>query len=62
MKDEDPIPFGKYKGAPIGEVPADYLLWFLAQDWSKKWPQVEAYCIEKEQQLQSEVDSGANIN
>jgi hypothetical protein len=27
MNDGDPIKFGKHVDTPIGEVPADYLLW-----------------------------------
>lgn len=27
MSDDDEITFGKYKGTPIGKVPASYLLW-----------------------------------
>ena len=27
MKDADLMPFGKYKGTPIGEVQPEYLLW-----------------------------------
>jgi len=25
--DQTPIPFGKYRGTPLGQVPAKYLLW-----------------------------------
>lgn len=27
MKDSDLMPFGKYKGEKLGDVPAEYLLW-----------------------------------
>lgn len=27
MNDESLMPFGKYKGTSLGEVPASYLLW-----------------------------------
>jgi hypothetical protein len=27
LKDNDPMPWGKYEGRPMIEVPADYLLW-----------------------------------
>jgi uncharacterized protein (DUF3820 family) len=27
MKDEDPMPFGKYKGTKMANVPDSYLLW-----------------------------------
>ncbi len=29
MKDTDLMPFGKYKGLQMQEVPASYLLWYL---------------------------------
>lgn len=29
------LPFGKYKGQRINEVPIDYLKWLLKQDWLK---------------------------
>lgn len=30
--DNDLMPFGKFKGTPLQDVPADYLLWL----WSKR--------------------------
>lgn len=27
MTDTDPMPFGKHKGKPMSDVPADYLHW-----------------------------------
>lgn len=27
MEDLDPIPFGRYKGTPMQDVPASYLFW-----------------------------------
>lgn len=27
LQDDDPMPFGKYKGEPMSEVPANYLHW-----------------------------------
>lgn len=29
------LPFGKYKGQRINEIPIDYLKWLLKQDWLK---------------------------
>lgn len=29
--DTDPMPFGKYKGVRLGDVPAGYLLWLYNQ-------------------------------
>jgi len=28
LTDESPMPFGKHKGKPMSEVPADYLHWY----------------------------------
>lgn len=45
LTEDSPFPFGKYKklGLTMQEVPADYLAWFTAQEWSVKWPAVLAY-------------------
>jgi uncharacterized protein (DUF3820 family) len=29
--DETPMPFGKHKGTPLGQVPASYLSWLEAE-------------------------------
>lgn len=31
MDDQSPMPFGKYKGRKMEDVPASYLLWFREQ-------------------------------
>lgn len=31
------MPFGKYKGTPLGEVPDSYLLW-LYENGIQSWP------------------------
>ncbi len=31
-----PMPFGKYKGTPLGKVDKKYVAWFLEQDWAKE--------------------------
>ena len=28
LQDDDPMPFGKYKGVPMMDVPVSYLHWF----------------------------------
>lgn len=43
LHDDDRMPFGKYKGQRLGEVPDDYWLWFLQQEWSHKWPDLVEY-------------------
>ena len=31
LQDLDPMPWGKYKGTPMQDVPASYLHWFWTQ-------------------------------
>jgi len=31
LTDESPMPFGKYKGTEMANVPADYLMWLYNQ-------------------------------
>lgn len=55
--DEDmPMPFGKHRGTPLREVPADYLIWFAEQEWSNSWPEVEAYVNKHYEQLEEEAN------
>ena len=35
MEEPTTIPFGKYKGEQITEIPDEYLEWLLDQDWFK---------------------------
>jgi len=32
LKDSDPMPFGKFKGRKMEDVPAQYLLWLYDQN------------------------------
>lgn len=42
--DKTHIMFGKYKGTPLGEVPADYLLWLYEQpNFEKTRPEIYNY-------------------
>ena len=43
MNDGSPMPFGKFKGRPIKEVPAAYLDWLHDQAWITRWPEVLDY-------------------
>lgn len=52
MTDQDLMPFGKYKGEKMEEVPASYLLWLRDQGVSH--PGVKAYIEENETVLVSE--------
>lgn len=41
------MPFGKYVGVPLDEVPKDYIKWLLCQDWfvdpKGRWAQLHLY-------------------
>lgn len=40
---KDPMPFGKYRGVPIGDIPADYKAWLVKQDgFATKNPELHA--------------------
>lgn len=56
--DESIMPFGKHRGKPLGEVPADYLVWLLEQDWatSDKWEGIYRYALNNEKALMQEVE------
>jgi len=36
LTDESPMPWGKYKGTPMAEVPAPYLDWLLGEMETRK--------------------------
>lgn len=49
------IPFGKYKGLDLDDVPADYLLWLGEQDWLEdKFPEVADYIVKERASLREE--------
>lgn len=48
------LPFGKYKGKRLGDVPASYLLWLGDQDWVSKFPLIEQYIKSEWQYLEKE--------
>ena len=50
------MPFGKYKGESLADIPDDYYNWLLDQDWfaGPKWTQLRLN-IEKELEARSEL-------
>lgn len=46
------MPFGKYKGTPLSQVPDNYVDWLLDQDWfteeGGKWEDLHTYFTEGE--------------
>lgn len=53
MKDQSIMPFGKYKGKKMGEVPASYLLWIY--DEGIKDGDVKTYIVDNLDALKLEV-------
>lgn len=43
LTDKSPMPFGKYRGSYMGNLPAHYLDWLHGQSWLEDWPDVLAY-------------------
>jgi|LSQX01.3.fsa_nt_gb hypothetical protein len=41
--DDHRMPFGKYSGQRLGDVPDSYWLWFLEQDWCDNYPNLVEY-------------------
>lgn len=53
-KDTDLMFFGKHKGTPIKDVPADYLDWAIGQEWFVQYVALYNYIIDNEKVLDSE--------
>ena len=43
LSDDDRMPFGKWEGTRLGEVPDSWFRWFLNQDWCDNWPELVEY-------------------
>jgi uncharacterized protein (DUF3820 family) len=54
MKDESIMPFGKYKGEKLANIPPDYLLWLF--DNGKCYGEVRKYIADNLDVLKSEID------
>ena len=55
LNDRSPMPFGKYKGKPMEEVPDGYLLWLLEQEWlEEKYPSVNQYIKDVQKYLDND--------
>lgn len=53
MTDDSLMPYGKFKGDKMANVPADYLLWLLHND--KCSGDVKNYILENKTVLESEI-------
>lgn len=58
MKDTDPMPFGKYKGKPMQDVPASYLHYLWTSGLSKTDEPVANYIRENIDALKKEHPDG----
>lgn len=54
MTSRDEMPFGKYKGTPIKDVPEEYLDWLAEQDWLVKWPKLHLLLTKGEHEASTE--------
>lgn len=54
MNDESIMPFGKYKGEKMANVPPDYLLWIY--DNGKCYGEVRKYIADNLEVLKSEIE------
>lgn len=41
--DDDKMPFGKYAGQRLGDVPDSYWMWFLSQSWCDSYAGLVEY-------------------
>jgi uncharacterized protein (DUF3820 family) len=53
MNDESLMPFGKYKGDKMANIPADYLLWLYEN--SKVYGEVKQYIKDNLDVIKSEI-------
>lgn len=54
--DKTPMPFGKYKGIPLGNVPASYLLWLYDESSKDAFPTLRKYLEANKRALELEAD------
>ena len=55
LTDNSPMPFGKYKGTAMANVPADYLIWIY--DNGKCNAEVKTYIIDNLDVLKNEIEN-----
>ena len=53
LEDYSPMPYGKYKGRPMEDVPASYLIWLV--DNKRASPAVKEYVKENMDVLMKEI-------
>jgi hypothetical protein len=55
LSDSSPMPFGKWKGRKMKEVPATYLDWLRGQVWLVDWPDVKEYVDKNKKVIDQEL-------
>ena len=54
MNDESIMPFGKYKGEKLANVPPSYLLWLF--DEGKCYGELRAYIVDNMDAIKAEIE------
>ena len=57
--DQEAMPYGKYKGHPVGNIPLDYLCW-LADDRDAFVADLRRYCLSRRVQDEQESPESAH--
>ena len=60
MSDSSRMPFGKYEGRRMENVPAEYLDWIIDQPWISKWPGLKAYIESSRDAITAELEEKSN--
>lgn len=47
----DPMPWGEFKGTPMGELPLTYLDFLLRQPWLRDWPAIHGYVTSRKDEV-----------
>lgn len=50
------MPFGKYAGEEMDQVPAEYLDWLHGQPWISSWPEVLDYIEKNRKAIDMDLD------
>lgn len=48
------MPFGNFKGKPMGDLSPKYIKWLVEQEWLDKWPTVALYARQRHKELESQ--------
>lgn len=54
LHDKSPMPFGKFKGMAMEDVPAPYLMWLL--NYNKCHGALKEYILDNKQVLEKEIN------